>query len=136
MSVEVIPVHNRILAVRRALGITQAAFGEKIGVSQNYVWMLETGARDASFRVIRDVCREFGVSETWLRTGEGEMFTPRTREEELGAYVAKVFREDTPEFRRRLLSVLVRLDDTGWTVLEKIANDLTKSEYHAVRGPG
>lgn len=121
-------MRERLRDVRRALNMTQAEFGARMDFSQNYVALLEGGGRDMSDRVIREVCREFGVSETWLRTGEGDMFTPRAREEELSAYVAKLFREDTPEFRRRLLSVLVRLDDTGRPVLEKIANDLTKKE--------
>lgn len=120
-------MHNRIKELRKALNLTQAAFAEKIGVRQNTVAIYE-GGNVPKDTVITLICREFGVSETWLRTGEGDMFTPRTREEELAAYVAKVFREDTPEFRRRLLSVLVRLDDTGWTVLERIANELTKKE--------
>lgn len=73
----------RMLAARKALGLSQAAFAEKLGLSQNFIWQLEKGQRDPSDRTISDICRVFGVDEVWLRTGVGEMFTPKSRVEEL-----------------------------------------------------
>lgn len=48
--------------------------GDKIKLSQTHISSLENGARDATDRIISDICREFNVNEQWLRTGEGEMF--------------------------------------------------------------
>lgn len=83
-------MNGRIKAVRANSGLTQADFGAKIGVSQNYVWMMETGARVPGDRTIRDICREFGVNEVWLRTGAGEMFRPRSDAEELAELVDRI----------------------------------------------
>lgn len=70
-------MNERILAIRKKLGLTQKEFGMHIGgLSQNYIWMIEKGDRVPSDRTISDICREFNVSEAWLRTGEGEMFQP------------------------------------------------------------
>ena len=69
----------RIKKVREAEKLTQTAFGERLGLSQNYVWMLETGQRVPSDRTIRDICREFGYREEWLRTGKGEPKPARSR---------------------------------------------------------
>ena len=67
-------MNERIEAVRKAQGLTQEQFAEKINLSRNYLWMLENGSRVPSDRTIKDICDKFGVCEEWLRTGEGEMF--------------------------------------------------------------
>ena len=66
-------INERISAVIQASGLTKTAFAERLKVSQQHVSRL---AKDGvpSDRTITDICREFGVSESWLRSGEGEMF--------------------------------------------------------------
>lgn len=71
---EVNYLNTRISNIRKALGLTQEKFAARIGLTRNFVWMIEKGERVPSDRTISDICREFNVSETWLRTGEGEMF--------------------------------------------------------------
>lgn len=60
------------------LKISQEELGNKIGVSRFSISNYESGKRNITDRVISDICREFGVNEVWLRTGEGgdeNMFT-------------------------------------------------------------
>ena len=38
-------MNERIKSIRLKLSLTQSEFGEKIGISQNYVWMIEKGDR-------------------------------------------------------------------------------------------
>lgn len=60
------------------LDISQEEFGNRIGVSRFSISNYESGKRGLTARVITDICREFGVNEVWLRTGEGgtdNMFT-------------------------------------------------------------
>ena len=67
-------MNNRIKELRKQLRLTQQQFAERIGSVQNTITGYETGRRVPSGQVIALICREFGVNETWLRTGEGEMF--------------------------------------------------------------
>lgn len=63
---------------KEKLKISQEELGNKIGVSRFSVSNYESGKRKLTDRVITDICREFGVNEVWLRTGEGgdeNMFT-------------------------------------------------------------
>lgn len=71
-------INERISAVIQASGLTKTAFAERLKVSQQHVSRL---AKDGapSDRTITDICREFGVSESWLRSGEGEMFLQLSR---------------------------------------------------------
>lgn len=78
-------INLRIKKLRKALDLTQQAFAERIGVKQNTIALIESGKRNTSDQLLLGVCREFKISETWLRTGKGEMFTkaPNTALEEL-----------------------------------------------------
>lgn len=66
---------ERVRAVIEALGLKKIEFAEKINVSQSFISQLCSGVSQPSDRTIADICRVFHVSESWLRTGEGEMFT-------------------------------------------------------------
>ena len=66
-------MNERIRQLRNDLHLSQAEFGAKINLSQNYIWMIEKGDRTPSDRTIADIAREFGVSLAWLEDGEGEM---------------------------------------------------------------
>lgn len=71
-------MNERILALRRALNLTQDKFGEKLGLARNTIANYECGRRMPTNAIITSICREFGVNEVWLRTGEGgdkNMFT-------------------------------------------------------------
>lgn len=68
---------ERIKKLRKALDLTQREFGDRIGVKPNTIATYEIGRNQPIDAVISLICREFNVSETWLRTGEGEMFLPK-----------------------------------------------------------
>lgn len=68
-------MNERIKSVRKALKLSQDAFGEKLGMTGGGVSLLELGKRSVTEQVIKSICREFNVDYLWLTTGEGEMFT-------------------------------------------------------------
>lgn len=75
-------IESRIKQIRKGAGLTQSEFGEKIGVKGNTITTYETGSRIPSDAVIHSICREFNISELWLRTGEGEPHIERDEDEE------------------------------------------------------
>lgn len=116
-------INTRIAAVIQASGLTKTAFAERVKVSQQHISRL---AKDGtpSDRTIVDICREFGVSEQWLRTGEGEMFLRLSREEEITKFAMSVIRDPDSEFQRRFISVLARLTPEQWKLMESMAHQL------------
>lgn len=85
---EVNNLKERIRKLRRTLDLTQQSFGERIGIKRNTVANYETGRNEPVASVISLICREFNVSEKWLRTGEGEMFQS-TQKNELDALIKR-----------------------------------------------
>ena len=67
-------MNDRIHAVRASVGLTMAEFARRIGMTTSSISLFESGKATPSDRTILAICREFGVNEQWLRTGEGEMF--------------------------------------------------------------
>lgn len=70
-------IGERIKKVRKSLELTQQGFADQIGSKRNTIATYEMGRTEPSSAVISLVCTKFNVSETWLRTGEGEMFLPK-----------------------------------------------------------
>lgn len=66
-------ISQRISRCIEESGLTKTAFAERLNVSQPFISQLASGNKIPSDRTIADICREFNISEHWLRTGEGEM---------------------------------------------------------------
>lgn len=79
---------DRIKQIRKRLDLTQQEFADKIGIKQNTVATYEMGRTTPSDRAIFSICQTFNVNETWLRTGEGEMFN-QSKTSELEALAQK-----------------------------------------------
>ena len=118
---------DRIRLLRKELKLNQTDFGERIGVKQASVAGYEAGIRTPLDAVITSICREFNVSEDWLRTGKGEMFLPTTRDDEIAKMTTDLFKEEEDSFKTRLILTLSKLDENEWALLEKIAKELVKS---------
>jgi len=98
---------ERIFQIRSEEKLSQAAFAQKINLSQNFVWMVENGKREPSDRTIRDICNIFKVDEVWLRTGIGSPNIKKSRKEELNAIFSDALEgvSDKDKFLRAVASV-------------------------------
>lgn len=121
-------MNERIALVRKSLGLTQEKFAEQVGLSRNFMWMIESGTRVPSDRTISDICREFNVNETWLRTGEGEMFNQITRSEKITSFLTEITEDEGDDFKRRFVEMLADLEPEDWKLLERMAEKLQKKE--------
>lgn len=113
--------------MRKALGLTQYELAQRIGVSRTNIANYEIGRSNPSDATINLICREFSVREEWLRTGEGEMFRPMDRDEELAEAFGRLLRDDTSDFKKRLFLALSKLDEQAWEALEQFALQLVQN---------
>ena len=120
-------INTRVSRLIVELGITKTAFANKLKVSQAFVSQICSGDSGISERTLHSICDEFHVSEDWLRSGEGEMFVARTREEEIASFMGSVL--DGPNnFKKRLIAVLANLEEDDWELLEEMALKLAEEE--------
>ena len=120
-------MHTRISEIVSKSGLTKTDFAKRIGISQPFLSQLCAGVKTPSDRTIVDICREFDCNEVWLRTGEGEPFKERSREEEIMRFAVQT-NKGSDEFRKALVAMLAKLDDEDWNALGKIADKLLE-EY-------
>ena len=114
-------MHDRIKELRDALNLTQQEFADRIGVKRSTIAKYEGGWNVPLDAVISLICREFNVSERWLRTGEGEMFQPVSRNEELFTFALSAAKAPPDDVRAQLLSVMARLSTDDWAALARVA---------------
>ena len=111
-------MNERVKWLRTNLGLTQADFGNRINISQNYVWMIEKGERVPGGRTIKDICREFNVNEVWLCSGIGEPFKAVSRADEISAFIGKVLGNDGTPIKQAFITVLARTTLDKWAMFE------------------
>ena len=99
---------DRIIQLRKALKLSQTAFGGKIGLTASGVSNIENGIRDVQERHIKLILSSFpNVSEKWLREGEGGMF--ESSENEVERLVKKY---SFPDIVGKLLTVYESLNES------------------------
>lgn len=113
---------DRIKAIRTANKLSQKKFGEAVRVSLSAVQKWETGENGPSDGTIALICQAFRINEHWLRTGEGDMTAPASREQELSRLVGQMLADRPESFRNTLITTLLRFEPGSpeWALLEKI----------------
>lgn len=114
----------RFKYLRKSLKIKQQDFAKELAISQGHASDIENGRKAVSDRIVEILVLKYNVSESWLRTGEGEMFTPLSRSETIAHFAGELMKEEDGSFRRQLVEVLAQLDEHEWEVLEGIAKKL------------
>lgn len=117
---------ERIVQIRKTNNLSQAKFAEKLKLSRNFIGLVESGDRNLSDRSISDICREFGINETWLRTGEGEMSAPLSREQEIASLAVDMFNNDDA-FKTTLLKLIIQMDEKQMQLLKDMALKLAET---------
>jgi transcriptional regulator with XRE-family HTH domain len=111
---------DRIREVREHFGLSMEKFGSRIGIGKASISLLESGKNNPSVQTITLICREFGVNEQWLRTGEGEMFE-QTRASVLDRLSAEY---DLSREQRSVIEAFLDLDPQERDVILKYVHNV------------
>lgn len=118
-------VNERIFDLRKnTLKMSQTDFAESVGVSRGVIVNLESGATTPKPQFLDLISRVYNVNRDWLETGEGEMFSDMSRNEKIGRFVGNLLKDEPDSFRRRLIDILIELDEDGWQKLKEAADVL------------
>ena len=120
-------MNERLKKIRKTLDLTQQEFADRIGSKRNTIAKYETDTNVPSAAVISLICREFNVSEEWLREGKGEMFVQRTRNQVITDFAGDLINE--PEsFRTRFIEAMAKLDESDWEDIERIVEKILENK--------
>lgn len=119
-------IAERIKEVRKRAGLTQREFADRIGAKQNTIAQYEIGRNIPIDPVIKSICREFHVNETWLRYGTGEMDAETTQQQKLTRFFADVL-ATAPDERSDFIAALDDLPPEFWPLVVDLARNLVET---------
>ncbi len=111
---------NRIKELRKTLGLSQEAFGKKLGITGGGVSKIENGERTLTEQIALSICREFRVNYYWLTEGKGEMFsgTPQSVVDE----IAEDYNLD--DIDKKIIEVYLELSADDREVIKKYLKNI------------
>jgi transcriptional regulator with XRE-family HTH domain len=98
-------INQRIKLLRENLELNQRDFSNLLSLSGGYIAGVEVNLRPANNRLIKLIVSEFGVSEEWLRSGTGEMFSVKNNTEK-SARLVSLFNDLPPKYQDIVLGVV------------------------------
>ena len=117
-------INDRISWCISDSGLTKTAFAEKLNVSQPFISKLASGASIPSDRTIADICREFNISEEWLRTGSGEPHIRRDEDEAFMQICEEINLSDD-DLVKRIIRAYWALDESEKAVVRKLIDSFS-----------
>ena len=112
---------NRVRELRKALNCTLDKFAEPLGVSKTAISRIENGERSLTDQMAKAICSVYGVNETWLKNGIGEMFETRPIGDDLKARIDYFLPDESESFRLRLARLILSMDKEDMAKLEAYA---------------
>ena len=117
-------MRERMKELRKALKMTQQELADTLHIKRTNIGNYESGVSSPTDSVIALICREFGVSEDWLRNGNGDMFIPMTRDEEIASFIGSVQADVDDTFKKRFISALAKLSTEEWRAIEHLMENM------------
>lgn len=125
-------IGDRIKQVRKLFGMTQEEFGKTIGRTRIAVAQYESGARKPDDTVIKLIAEKLGISENWLKTGEGEMIVKNDSDKVSRIYKAieRIRKNKVQKYLQRVIENSIKeknideLLEIFADILEEIAEEI------------
>lgn len=115
-------INDRIAWCIKDAGIKKAEFARRLNLSQPFVSELCSGKNNPSDRTIADICREFNISEVWLRTGEGDPHIQRDEDAEWQEVLAQITVSDD-DLIKRIIKTYWFMDEKEKVAIRKLIDN-------------
>ena len=119
---------ERIAEVRKNAGLSQSEMAERLGLSRNFISLMENGNRIPSDRTISDICRIFDIQEDWLRHGLEPMRAAKSKEEEISELVGSAL-TGSSDFKKAVIRMICSRSDDELKALE----DALRAVYESIK---
>nr|DAR06181.1 MAG TPA: helix-turn-helix domain protein [Caudoviricetes sp.] len=117
---------ERVKEVRKSLDLTLEKFGERLGVTKVAISNIENGNRSLTDQMQKSICREFNISEDWLRDGTGDMFVDLSRDLQLARFFGEVQIDEG--FKKRFISALSTMTVDEWAFIERKMREIFEED--------
>lgn len=126
-------VYERIRILRKNyLKMSQTVFGERLGVSRSVINNIELNALakpEQKLSLIKLICKEFNVNESWIMDGEGDMFISSD-----DANIEKLERilKGENSLAKNLFKTFIAFDEEDWEALNRMIEKFNSIDAEAL----
>lgn len=118
---------NRLKQVRLILKLKQKDMAAQLFITQGHLSDIENGRKAISEKIAEMALLKLNISKEWFMDGIGEMFLIRTESEEIADFLGQLLKnEKDDEFKRRFISALSRMNESGWNALEQFLDNINE----------
>ena len=113
-------MEQRLKLVRKKLGLTQQEMADRLHIKRNTFANYELGRNAPIDAVVTLICREFGINEVWLRTGEGgedNMFTKVDADDRYSINLGKLSTTEN-EMAQRMVNTIAESSPEELKIIE------------------
>ena len=113
-------MEQRLKLVRKKLCLTQQEMADRLHIKRNTFANYELGRNAPIDAVVTLICREFGINEVWLRTGEGgedNMFTKVDADDRYSINLGKLSTTDN-EMSQRMVNAIAESSPEELKIIE------------------
>lgn len=119
-------INERFRIVFKESDLSQEKFAEKIGRGRGEIANIiydKTVVKDA---IIKAVCKEFDISEDWLRHGLEPMYSPKSEEEEIAELVSSAL-DGSSRLKKAVIKMICSRSPEELRALEDMLRQLYES---------
>ncbi len=126
-------VYERIRILRKNyLKMSQTVFGERLGVSRSVINNIELNTLakpEQKLSLIKLICKEFNVNESWIMDGEGDMFISSD-----DANIEKLERilKGENSLAKNLFKTFIAFDEEDWEALNRMIEKFNSIDAEAL----
>jgi len=104
-------IGERFELIINELHLKKSDIAKTAMISPAAVTYICNGTSNPSKQTVTLICKEYGINETWLLTGEGEMIAPASKEQEISQITAQLFSESDDSFRYKLIKLVSQMSE-------------------------
>lgn len=116
-------INDRIRQVRKGANQTQSEFGKAIGLSRGNIANIDIGRINVTDRTVVTICKVYGISESWLRTGIGDMYSSSGPDADFDMICTQIQLSDD-SFIKNALRAYWHLEEKEKAVIRQLIDDL------------
>lgn len=120
-------MNERIKLLRKQLGLSQAAFGKSIGISDAAVSKIEAGINNPSESTLKLICSTYHVYYLWLTTGQGPML-----ENDAAARIDRIIEMGAPNadpyFKAQVRAYAIMMTDEDWIIFRDMVDKIRQTK--------
>lgn len=114
-------MNERLFFLRKEiLGLSRAKFGKPIGMTDSEIKNVEKCLTTLREDKIDLICSYYGVNKTWFVNGDGDMFIPKSKVDEIQEIANNAMERTAEDARKSLASHLAKLTDAEAILLAEL----------------